>query len=254
MKYNPADILQFPDRPGRVQLGGRSYAVSDVGVPIRLGPGDELPEQPEGGARVIDAGGNPFRYVWVYQPESERLEMYRLSDGEWKVIASPTDFPRTFNRLQRSGQLNVVTPEEMEDFEAEMRRRYEETMQSLKQAIELDKTEEDRKVEQLVSAFFEQKVLPELERRWAEIDQGVMPFDFEYNERFSKPKEQQAKMHALHATMESVGFSDREDSPLEVYVIEGLGYSSYEDFEDLQALQWALRDFMHERVYPTLES
>lgn len=246
MKYNPADIHEFPSRPERVQIGSRTYALSNIGVPMVASDGDE-PPAPIMGAKMVDMGGDRWRYIWVWESESDRLEMYRLSDGDWKVIAASTDYPETFDKLDRLGQLNAVTPEEMAEFEQEMRERYDETLLSLKQAIDEGKSDEDRRVDELVAQFFRERVEPELRRRWAEIAQGVRPFDFEYNERLPRPEGEQARMHVLHKELDRTGFMGE---PLEDYVVEALGYSSWEEMEDPQAVDWAARDFLQEVAYP----
>ena len=249
---NPADILSFPERPERVEIGNRSYALSDVGVPMNVFDADIDVEPPEESARVIDMGGERFRYIWIHEPESDRLEMYRYSDGEWKVLSNSREFPGTFDKLRKSGQLNVVSPEQLEAFEAEMRQRSDATLASLKSWWEEEKGDEQHKVDQLVAAFFDEKVRPVVEQGFVEVDQGVYPFDFEFNERIAdfSPREQQARMHVLLKAMEREGFNHGEDSPLESYVLQGLGYGSWEDLEDQQAIQWAFHDFLDEKAYP----
>lgn len=251
MKYNPADIHDFPARPDRVTIGSRTYALSDVGVPMMASDEDEPAPPMMGEARIIDAGGNRWRYVWVFEPDADRLEMYRLSDGEWKVLAAQSDYPETFVVLQRLGQLNVVTPEELEEFEAEMRSRNAETLAALRESIETHKSDEDRRVDELVAQYFREEVEPALRRRWSEIDQGVLPFDFEYNERIPRPAAEQARMHVLHRELKRAGFPGE---PLEDYIIAALGYERWEDLEDPQAIDWAARDFLHEVAYPLATS
>lgn len=251
---NPADVFSFPERPERVTIGERTFALSDVGVPMNVLDAGidldiELPDEP---ARVIDMGGERFRYIWVHEPESDRLEMYRYSDGEWKVLSNSREFPGTFRKLRETGQLNTVTPQELQAFETEMRRRSDAALASLQSWWEEAKGDEQRKVDDLVAAFFEERVRPVVERGFAEIEQGVYPFDFEFNERVADfvPREEQARMHVLRKAMEREDFSYGEDSALEKYVLQGLGHRSWEDLEDQQSIQWAFHDFLDQVAYP----
>jgi hypothetical protein len=252
---NPGDVLAFPERPDRVQVGERSYALSDVGVPMILGDDDVSDADDEAGPRGASAW-EPlvplWRYIWVHEPRSDRLEMYRHSDGEWKVLGSPRDYPETFEKLRKSGQLNVVTPEELEAFEREMRRRGDDVLASLQQSWEEGQSDEQRRVGQLVEQFYREHVEAELERAWAEIAAGVYPFDFEFNERIAEhaSREDQARMHALYKTVERLGFSSGEDSALARYVLSAFGRSDWEEMEDIQSLDWAQRDFMDAHLYP----
>jgi hypothetical protein len=258
---NPADVYAFPERPERVQVGSRSYALSDVGVPIKLSPEDiaELEDMEEpsmgDGPRVIDAGGNRWRYIWVYEPQSDRLESYRYSDGEWKVLSSRDEFPETFRKLQASGQLNTVSPEELEEFEQAMRARSDEALSSLQEWWEDEKGDQQRLVDALVLDFYEQQVKPEVERAWADIDRGVFPFDFVYNERIGEheSREDQARMHALHQAMKRTGFTREEDAAVERFVIRSLALDSWEDLDDQQSIEWALSDVLYQRIYPTVK-
>lgn len=263
---NPADVYAFPERPERVEIGSRSYALSDVGVPAKVSDAvtddliDELVDEIAGpeedaGARVIDMGGNRWRYIWVYEPESNRLEMYRLSDGEWKVLGRGGDFPETERKLRSSGQLNTVSPAELEEFEQAMRARSDETLSALQESWEEMKGDQQRLVDALVLDFYEQRVKPEVERAWSEIDRGVFPFDFVYNERIGdhESRENQARMHALHRVMDRTGFTRKEDSELERFVLRSLDLDSWEGLDDPQSVEWALSDVLDQRVYPTVK-
>lgn len=245
-----AKVMSFPEKPPRVQIESRTYALSKVGVPITAVPTFDPP--PDAGAQVVEGGGNPWKYIWVHEPKSDRLEMYRYSDGDWKVLGSSLQYPKTFDELRTTGQLNVVSPVEMEEFEAAMRRRSNETMRHLQEWWEQEKSDEQRRVDQLVAQFYRERMRPELDRQWADIARGVYPFDFVFNERLADrvPKEEQARMHAFYSTASRLGFEDSADSALETYVLRGLGYESYEDLEDPQALQWSMSDFLDQVAYP----
>jgi hypothetical protein len=238
------DVMAFPERPDRITIGSRTYAVSDVGVPI-VGAFAEGPETEAPSARVIDAGGNAWRYVWVHEPGSNRLEMYRHSDGEWKVLGSPSEYPMTFKRLRESGQLNEVTPEELVEFEVEMRKRNDETLASLQEWWEEEKSDEQRRVDVLVQRFFDERVRPAVQHGFDDVDRGVFPFNFEYREGIPKSREHQAKTHILGTTLGREGFYSPYGSDLERYVLRGLGKGDVEELEDMQAIQWSATDLAH---------
>jgi hypothetical protein len=233
---NPGDVVSMPEPPPRVTVGSRSYAMSDVGL---LGP---TRQSFEGGARVIHGGGNLLRYIWVLEPESGRLEMYRYSDGDWKVLASVGEYPQTVEKLRRSRQLNVVSPEEMEEFEAAMRQRQEETVAALKKSWDENKTDEQRRVDQLVKSYWAEEVQPLVDHYWGSIDMGAYPMGFEYDEDFErrtgKTQQQQAKMYALSLAIKQAGFTDY-DSPLESYVTARIG-----ETEDPQAIHWSITEVL----------
>lgn len=243
MPPNPADVIGFPDRPRRITIGSRTYAVSDVGVPIvsEFALGEEAE-----GARVIEGGGERFRYIWVYEPNSDRLEMYRHSDGEWKVLGKPSDYPQTMDMLVKRGHLNEVSPEEMVEFEVEMRRRNDETLQHLKEWAEEIASDEQRQVDTLVRRYFDERVVPDVQRRFADIDRGVVPFGFKYEERIPKTREHQAKAHAVAKILGREGFHSPYGSPLEGFVLAELGKSSIDDLDDPQAIQWAASDVAYD--------
>jgi len=253
---NPGDIIGFPSRPERVTVGGRSYALSDVGVPVLTeAPGEEV--SADDGPRIIDTGGNPFRYIWIYEPRSNQLEMYRFSDGDWKVGGNRADFPQTFDRLRASGQLNQVSPAELREFEAEMRKRNAETIERLQEAWEGDRSDEQRAVDALVRRYFDERVLPAIERGLRQIDQGVMPFDFRYNERIPKDRQEQAKAHVVGSELGRAGFHQPYGTELERFVLRELGKQSLDDLEDAQALQWATVDVnysIYEELVPNSSS
>lgn len=256
LAFNPADVLAFPERPDRLTIGSRTYAVSDIGVPFiddDADPDEEREDEEPAliGARVIDAGGNRWRYVWVYEPDSDAFEMYRHSDGEWKVLGRPSDYPQTFEELKRLGQLNTVTPDELAEFQAIMRERSEDTLASLKESWDLSKGDEQRRVDELVERFYDERVRNAVERAWDDIDRGVFPFDFTPQDS-GLSRERQARMHALQSAMQRAGFTYHEDSDLERYVMDALGYRTWEDFEDPQSVQWAWHDFLDDKVYPRL--
>lgn len=249
LKFNPADIRQFPEQPRRVTIGSRTYALSDIGVPVAamLTEQERHFEEMED-FTIIQTGADPYRYVWVYEPRSQRLEMYRYSDGDWKVLGVRADYPGTFRDLEQRRQLNTVTPDELVEFEREMRRRNEEMLVQLQEAVEEAKTDEHREVDRLVAEYWEAHVEPEVARAWGDIDRGVFPFDFRPSENLEAhgvSRERQAKSHVLSGIMERTGFAPY-DSPLERFVIERLGREP----EDVQAIQWAVGDFLHEWVYP----
>lgn len=251
----PNDVVELPDPPPRVTIGSRFYALSDIGVPIVAG---DPSTDPGFGARVTEGGGNPWRYIWVHEPDSDQLEMYRYSDGEWKVLGGVRDYPQTVERLRRARQLNVVSRSEADEFEAEMRRRNEETIVAMQKSWESMKSGEQHKVEGLVRRYWDDDVQPMVNQLWAAIDAGVDPIGFEYDadfaERTGKSREAQAKVYALSFAIRRAGFAPF-DSPLEKYVVSRLGLPSSEELEDIQAIHWAhgdVLDDVYRRAAPRL--
>lgn len=246
LALNPADVFRFPERPERVTIGSRTYAISDVGVPMRIGdvPADE--EDEEVGAHLLTGLGTPWRYIWVYEPESGRLESYRHSDGEWKVLASAGDYPDTFRELQERGHLNRVTPEEMGEFEAEMRRRNDEAIARLQEAWEEVKGDEQREVDALVRRYFDERLRGRVERALDDAEQGVYPFDFEFNDRIPRSREHQAKTHVITQALSRAGYFQPYGTELEAYVLDAMGIGDVDELDDPQSLQWAAYDFTDE--------
>lgn len=239
---NPADILSFPEQPHRVTVGSRTYALSDVGSTMILDQFD-APDDDEG-AEVLDAGGNPWRYIWLYEQDRDALLMFRYSDGDLKMDVAGRSMPGTLQRLRDRGHLNVVTEDDLEEFEAEMVRRNDQVIEQLQKAWEEGMSDEQRKVNAVVESFFLERVLPEARRGWADIDRGVYPFDFSPNERLLEfvSRLDQGRVHVMHSAMQRAGFTADSGSPLERYVMAELGFRSWGDAEDPQSIDFAVDD------------
>lgn len=236
------DVVEMPEAPPRMDIGSRSYALSDIGMGA---PTQSAIEQ--GGARVISGGGTPWRYIWVLEPDSGQLDSYRHSDGEWKVLGQAKDYPGTVQRLRQARQLNIVTPEELAEFEAEMRARNEDALEAAQRIWESMKSGEQHKVEAIVKAYWDEKVQPMVDQLWVAIDSGVEPIGFEYDadfeQRTGKDWQAQAKMYAFFLAVRRAGFKPYE-SPLEDYVVSRMGLSDVGELEDIQAIDFAHGDVL----------
>lgn len=251
-KKNPADIHAFPERPPRIEIGDRSYALSDDDGGLIAGalgaiveglaaeaPEEEIPRigRREGGGIIEGPRGRVWRWLWVYEPESGDVGMWRLSDGEEKIYDKASRRRPTLQQLDHKGQLNTVTPDELHEVEAFMRERGRETMASLEATIEAGKTDEERQVDQLVQQYFDERVAPEVKRRLAEVERGVIPFGFRPFERSEMSEERQLKGYVWGQLIkERFGLAD-----VEAYVGQFVDL----DQMDIQAVYWALNDVMY---------
>ncbi|RLB36382.1 MAG: hypothetical protein DRH30_15040 [Deltaproteobacteria bacterium] len=241
------DVVSLPRPPERVTIGSRSYALSNVGVPAIST--ESLGGDDENGPRIIHGGGRDFRYIWIYTESDGRLDMYRYSDGEWKVLGNASDYPQTFVKLRESRQLNTVSDAEAEEFEAAMRVINLEAFEAIQAYLDEHSSDEQKRVDALVKIFYEKEVIPTAESAWSAIDVGVFPISFRYDKEFADrsgvEKERQAKTHALNEAIARSGFGLDEDSPLEEFVVRGLGLRDAGELEDIQSIHWAYHDVLH---------
>lgn len=257
---NPADIHAFPEAPPRVRVGSRTYALSTFGPPMigaiedALGTIDmDAPEVEKGaGARVIeDPDANRWRYLWAYAEDGDDLLMWRYSDGDVKAAGTARSFPKTFEELINSRQLNHVTPEEMAELVGAMKARQVETLDSLQAWWDEIQSNEQRELTRQAQAYFDEHVRPDLDVARAQIEAGVVPIGFCPTKGDPRPHERQMMSQAFYEILGRHRFSGHEvyDSEAEQEILGQMGHQSVEDLDDIQALQWAVEDVI-ERAAP----
>ena len=229
-----------------VEISGHHYVLSTDGGPL----GDAADPQDHGWlgqgdhARLIKTPSptNKWRYLWAYDTEKQNLGMWRASDGNEKVYGSAHTEQGRIVRLEKRGELNRVTSAQMKAIEAEMRKREQAVLQSLKESIAVNLTDFDRKVGPLAQEFFDRYGKAPLERALSDIRKGVIPIGF-------KPfgpgeDDEKARFRQMAAYVMGVVFR-RE-----------MGKDKFESFvrskgldpdQDLQAVHWAL-DEVYDRV------
>lgn len=131
------------------------------------------------GAKLIKVGEpDKFRYLWAYDVESKRVGMWRVSDGDEKVIGSDRQMSSEVLELQRRGQLNRVTGAEMAGIERHMGKSQVDTIQSLKASIASNKTDLDRRLDEKLKERVRDLVLPKYTELVSAISSGVVPLGF----------------------------------------------------------------------------
>lgn len=193
------------------------------------------------GARVIrDPDANPWRWLWAYDAERDRVAMWRASDGDNKVYERGRSIGRDLARLEAKGQLNRVTPAEFDRLERLMEARAEETIKALEKSFEENKNEAERRIDAAVQAYFEREVQPELERALREAEGGVIPLGFKpYEGGF--PRERQLRSHVFGAVTRRLFTEDRVEAEL-----RRAGMGADLEAADIQTVQWAVQDVAQE--------
>lgn len=239
----PNSVHQFPAAPRRVQVAGRSYALSDIGVPM-LEMFEPAERDDDLGARLVDVGGEPARYLWVATPDGQVM-MWRYSDGDEKLAGFVTDFPETVQKLRSMRQLNEVTVEEMEVVHAAMLDRYEETVDRLRALVAATNSDQQNAVNRLVVQYLDDEVMPIAREMWSAIDAGAIPLGFKPQD-IPIPVDRQARTWAFYVACGVANF-DHASPELEQYVLRGLGLLDSSQLEDVQAIYWAYHDALAAR-------
>lgn len=240
-----------PFRPGvpTETIGGRRYVLSTDGGPLgdSEDPGSGLlgPEQP-GGARHIHtpAHSTKWRFLWVYDTERHYVAMWRVSDGNEKEGGSDGHYGPKIVQLEKKGQLNRCTHQEFEAVEHEMRQREHALLQSLKAAIDLQKTDYQRQIDRLAREFFEKTVAPKLQRAVEGVKAGAIPLGF--SPAGPALHDPQAKLRqALSFTVGQILRRDLSEDKVDAYVRHH-GINPDDPAVDGQAIYWAVGDIQEE--------
>lgn len=229
-------VLQFPPKPSRgptLSIGGRKYALSTL-WPGGLGDAaEEMDEQNPGEARVIRGPTqDPWKYLWAYDTDRQMVYMWRVSDGDEKVIGPARSMTNDILQLDKRGQLNRVTRQELSEIEREMSRRADRALKDLQDWIDETKTDGQRRVDEVVQATFDDEVLPRLLKQFREIDLGVVPIGFKPEPRDPRPLDRQMKTHVFTALTQRY---------FNLPYLEGKVFGAgivVDDFDN-QAVQWA---------------
>jgi hypothetical protein len=238
-----AGVVQMPKRPRvpTILIRGKKYVLSNYWTALGVSSNEEGP-----GARVIDTGGNDrFSFLWVYDTDRKMIAMWRHSEGNEKLYNRASQHTHDIVVLEKKGQLNRVTHEEMVIIEREMASREAETLRALKQTIEENATDWDRKVADILERHFQKEIYPAIDRRLAELEKGIVPFGFKYNDHIPKSREDQMKVFVVTNALSK--FTEPAAYDL---VSKTVGFDAYEppDGGDGQAVQWAWHS-LHEKTY-----
>lgn len=231
-------------------IHGRRYQLSDWWS-MSDGIADlASPEGEAGGAKLIDVGGNRFRYLWVFDTDRRALTMWRHSDGDEKYSARESSSMQEIHTLEKKKQLNRVTHEEFQQVEREMQRRADDHYKALKQWAKENESDLEKEAAVILRTWFDRNIRPSLERKFSELDKGVIPFGFKLNPALlqHRSEKRQARQWLLTKALE--GF---DQAAAYGVVSKAVGYDAYDppNGGDAQAVQWAWSDFI-EHVYEEL--
>lgn len=223
-----------------VVINEKRYALSDHFGFLQGMIGEAPPG--EGRARLIECDGNRHRYLWAFDVDRKQIRMWRVSDGDEKTNGALHHFASDIVKLERARQLNRVTASEFDALEQTMRERTQEVLASLKAIIRRDEDEWDRLTREIAREVYAREIAPTVERRWAEIDQGVIPFGFKLREWGPRSPRTQRRMFVLTQALASFTTSL-------VYAgvrARGLDPEKPPRGGDFQAVEWARGDVIEE--------
>lgn len=236
-----AAVVPFRPKPSgpTLTIAGKKYVLSNYWAFAESIVG----EPTEGGAKLIDVGGPRFSYLWALNQDKKQVGMWRISDGDEKAFGSVNQHSSDIITLDRKKQLNRVTNEEFRAIERWMRDKQDDTLQAMKKYLEEQADEWDKLSKKLVQELFDTKVLPGIQARWKDIDQGAAPLGFKLNERNPRPPVEQAKLWVADQIM-AKGFSLEV---VEAYIkSKGFDPDNPPNQGDFQALDWARNDIRDE--------
>lgn len=232
-----AQVIQFPGSRVRnthtVAIHGEKYVLSTDSGPLA---GDLLDrgDPSEGGARVIQGPGDPWKFLWVYDTERQIVALWRVTDGDEKFWTSATSLTALLVKLDKKNQLNRVDHATYLKIEQDMSRRARENERALTEWIEEMKSDFQRVVDVSVQDYFDSRVRPELDRQVREIDSGVVPIGFK-SMGSSFPMVRQMKSHVISQVFSRLFSLDKIDKWVEA---QGIDLSA----GDGQATFWAQGD------------
>jgi len=223
-----------------VVIGEKRFALSDHFGFLQGMIGEPAPDG--GGARLIECDGNRFRYVWALDTERKQIGMWRVSDGDEKAAGSLVHFGSDIVKLERTRQLNRVTAAEFDALTELMRERVKETLESLRASIRRNESAWDVEARRIAREVYAKEIAPTVERRWAEIDAGVLPIGFKLREFGPRSPRTQRRLFVLVQGLASFTRS---------MVDAGARAAGYDpenppDGGDFQALDWARNDVIED--------
>lgn len=240
-RFKAANVVPFkPKKPSgpTLPIGGRKYALSDYFPFLSDMVGDE--EKP-GGARLI-VNEPRFSYLWAYDTDKKFVAMWRVSDGDEKAGGSASHYTSEVIALERKGQLNRVTHEEFRAIERYMADQQRDTMASLKKYLAEHADDWDREAKEIAQELFDEKFLPRILAKFREVEQGVKPLGFKVKDFMLEHRsaEDQAKMFVSQPIMNDYTLKAVDD------FARKKGADPDNPPGDIQALQWAHGDVIHE--------
>ena len=151
--------------------------------------------------------------------------------------------------LDRKGELNRVSTSEARSITRAMRKKEDNALSELKEWSKELETDYQQFVNQVAADVFNAEIAPEIRRRLAEVNQGVVPFGFKVVEgllNIGKSAEEQMQGHVVSQVLD--GFTTKMiDAEVRRRGVDP-------DGEDIQASYWALndiRDDAWERFVPS---
>ena len=245
-------VLDFGRRSVRpkhpIKINGNTYALSDYAGSMLSSPDDDGDGE---GARLIrgPAHSQPYRYLWIFDSDRGDLGMFRVTDGSEKVWGKADRMVREIMLLDRKGELNRVSTSEARSITRAMRKKEDNALSELKEWSKELETDYQQFVNQVAADVFNAEIAPEIRRRLAEVNQGVVPFGFKVVEgllNIGKSAEEQMQGHVVSQVLD--GFTTKMiDAEVRRRGVDP-------DGEDIQASYWALndiRDDAWERFVPS---
>ncbi len=242
-----AQMLQFKQKPKHfITILGERYALSDdqdfVGDIADDMTGDESPE--DEGARLIDLGGpeDPWRFVWLLNTDKQQVSVYRVTDGDLRAEGPARTFTRALARLDAKGQINRVDGNTERRLAQHFEKIADEHAARLEAWIEAGKDEFQRNVDRLVREFFDRKIAPKIKDVLEDLDEGVHPFGFEFNDKIVHWKDEAAQKRMFVVSREMEKFN----LPAIDAYLRSKGLNLEAPGMDSQAAYWAMHDVIQD--------
>ena len=230
------DVVPFGGKPKSlhfVKIQGVSYSLSDDGGP--LGSPEEQAEW-TGDARVIRGpGAGKFKYLWVLDTDRKMVTMWRAHDGNEKVYERASGLSSKLVRLDRRGQLNRVDHATFLIIRRAMEHEANENEAALKKYLIDNESDMQKRVNLLTQRYFDEQVLPDIERAISDVKKGAVPFGFKPH---ALDNVERQKMVYVMSQVIAKKFS----IPLVEKYLASKGIDLEAPGADIQAAEWAVHD------------
>lgn len=241
-----------PLRGPSVTIGGRHYVLSTDGGPLgdRRDDADRastLPFGGGGGRLVLPADpGDPYRYLWVLVTDTGAVAMWRVSDGNLKVVSDARAEADRVRDLTARREINRVTQAEYTAIDADMRARADAELADLEQYIRDNEGDFQKRVNEATRQYFATHVVPHIEEGLAALAAGAVPIGFEpFGPGVTDPRARarQAQTHVVEqAVMRYFALPALEDW------LRTQGLDVNAPGGDIQAAYWAHGDTYREAL------